>query len=288
LRFAFNESMCDPSHYLPLAQAAERLGFTTFTMGDFLFFAHDVAGRYPYSASGSRDFLDGATFLDPFQLAAAMGAVTSTLRFRIAVLKLPVRDPVLVAKQVSSLAVLTGERLEVGVGLSSWAEEYTVTGSDWASRGHRLEEQLTIIRGLLGGEFFGFEGEYYSFPAIKISPVPKTAVPLLHGGHSHAALRRAARRCDGVTLASGTVDDVLEIAAALARFRSDAGRSELPFTFHARVPGLRDRDEIRRLEEAGVTELTFEPRNIYAPDTMSVEQKIDAAARFADEVIAAC
>src|SRR5690349_11048570 len=110
MRFAFADSMCDPSHYVPLAQAADALGYDTFAIGDSICFPEHAEGDYPYLQSGNRNFLDGAPFIDPFQLIAALSTVTKRLRFRTGVLKLPIREPVLVAKQVTSLAVWTGDR----------------------------------------------------------------------------------------------------------------------------------------------------------------------------------
>ena len=96
-----DSSMCDPSHYVPLAKAAEEFGFRTFSIGDSICYPEEAEGDYPYLDSGDRTFLDGAPFICPFQLAASLATVTERLIFRTGVLKLPIRDPVLVAKQAS-------------------------------------------------------------------------------------------------------------------------------------------------------------------------------------------
>ena len=98
----------------------------------------------------------------------ALGAVTSRLRFVTFVLKLPVRDPVLVAKQATSTAVLTGGRLVLGVGVSPWREDYEVLGVDWASRGPRMDESVAILRGLAAGGCFEHHGKVFDLPPVKI------------------------------------------------------------------------------------------------------------------------
>ena len=92
-------------------------------------------------------------------------------------LKLPVRNPVLVAKQATSTAVLTGNRLLLGVGTSPWREDYEVLGVPWERRGRRLDEELAVIRGLAAGGYFSYHGEIFDLPPVKIAPVPDPAHP---------------------------------------------------------------------------------------------------------------
>jgi alkanesulfonate monooxygenase SsuD/methylene tetrahydromethanopterin reductase-like flavin-dependent oxidoreductase (luciferase family) len=286
MRFSFADAMCDPSHYLPLARAAERLGYHTFPVGDSICFPEVALGKYPYLEGGDRSFLDGAPFIDPFQLIAALASHTTRIRFRTAVLKLPIREPVLVAKQVTSLACWTGNRFELGVGLSPWIEDFRVTHTDWKSRAARIEQQIEIIRGLARGDYFEYHSDTYDIPRIKLCPVPSEPVPILYGGHSEPAWRRAARICDGFTIAGGTKAYALEIAAKLSALRREYGRQSAPFYLHAGVSDIRSLDDVRRLEDAGVSEISAGARNPYEKDTLTVEDKIRAAERFADHVIA--
>ena len=110
---------------------------------------------------------------------------------------------VLVAKSVASIAVMTQGRFGFGVGLSPWPEDFVVTGTDWKTRGKRMDEMIAIVRGLLRGGYFEFEGTHYRVPRIKICPVPPAPVPILIGGHTEPALRRAARLGDGWMHAGG-------------------------------------------------------------------------------------
>src|SRR5262245_38600596 len=186
MHFSYAEALCDPSHYLPLAQAAEAAGWTSFIVPDSICYPEVSDSTYPYTPDGDRRFLEDKPFIEPFTLIPAMAAVTERLRFTTFVVKLPVRQPVLVAKSAASLAVLSGNRFGFGVGLSPWPEDFQVCGQEWKSRGKRMDEMIAIIRGLTGGGFFEFHGKHYDLPSIKICPTPSAPIPILIGGHSEA------------------------------------------------------------------------------------------------------
>ena len=131
MRFSYAESMTDPSFYAPLARAAEEAGYDSMVVPDSICYPLHAGSRYPFTPDGSREFLEDKPFIEPFSLIPALGAVTTRLRFVTFVVKLPVRNPVLVAKQATSTAVLTGNRLVLGVGTSPWREDYEVLGVPW-------------------------------------------------------------------------------------------------------------------------------------------------------------
>ena len=192
MRFSYAESMTDPSFYLPLARAAEEAGYDSMVVPDSICYPEESDTRYPFNPDGTREFLEDKPFLEPFSLIPAMGAVTERLRFVTFVVKLPIRHPVLVAKQVSSTAVLTSNRLLLGVGTSPWPEDYTVCGVPWEGRGKRMDEEIAVLRGLMAGGYFEYHGEVFDLPSVKMCPTPTEPVPILIGGHHEAALRRAA------------------------------------------------------------------------------------------------
>jgi probable F420-dependent oxidoreductase len=286
MRFSLAESMCDPRHYLPLAVAADQSGWTSFTVPDSIFYPRDSDTRYPYTADGNREFLEGKPFIEPFSLIPAMAAVTEKLRFTTFVVKLPIRNPVLVAKQAASVAVISNDRFGFGVGLSPWPEDFAATGTDWKTRGARMDEMLEIIRGLMTGEFFEYHGEHYDVPAIKICPVPAKKLPLLVGGHAEPALRRAARLGDGWMHAGGDIAALKQMLARLSELRREAGRERESFEVHVIALEAYSLDGVRRLEDLGVTDVIIGFRNMYQADTMTLQQKIDALRGFADNVIA--
>jgi probable F420-dependent oxidoreductase len=295
MRFSYAESMTDPSFYAPLARAAEEAGYHSMVIPDSICYPRHATSEYPYNPDGSREFLEDKPFLEPFSLIPALGAVTSRLRFTTFVVKVPVRNPVLLAKQVTSTAVLTGNRLALGVGTSPWREDYDVLGVDWAGRGRRLDESIAILRGLAGGGYFEYQGKTFTLPAVKIAPVPTEPVPVLIGGHSDAALRRAVRLGDGWMHGGGDPADLPRLLARLAELRRQAASAPQAhhppgggFEIHVISMDAYTVDGVRRLEEQGVTDVIVGFRWPYGcgPDTEPLSQKLDNLRRFADAVIA--
>jgi probable F420-dependent oxidoreductase len=285
MRFTYAEAMCDPAQLAPLAKAAEEAGYTSMTVPDSIIYPRESDTQYPYNDDGTREFIEDKPFIDPFCLVASLGAVTTKLRFATFVIKLPIRQPVLVAKQATSVACLTNNRLTLGVGLSPWPEDYAATGTEWRRRGKRMDEMIEIIRGLTSGEFYEFHGEFYDIPAIKLCPVPTAKLPILIGGHADAALRRAAH-CDGWMHGGGIHEKLDDLLAKLGRFRAEAGRQNDPYQIHVISMDAYTPDGIRKLEDQGVTDAIVGFRNSYAPDDQSLQQKLDALRRYADSVIA--
>ena len=317
MRFSYAESMTDPSFYAPLARAAEEAGYHSMVIPDSICYPLHATSEYPYNPDGSREFLEDKPFLEPFSLIPALGAVTSRLRFTTFVVKAPVRNPVLLAKQATSTAVLTGGRLSLGVGTSPWREDYDVLGVEWAGRGRRLDESIAILRGLAAGGYFQFDGKCFTVPPVKIAPVPAEPIPVLIGGHSDAALRRAARLGDGWMHGGGDPADLPGLLDRLAELRRTYSAPQAPSLArpgegatgeglpHAQGGSVGDRsprgyevhvismdaytvDGVRRLAELGVTDVIVGFRWPYAtgPDTEPLGSKLDNLRRFADAVIA--
>jgi alkanesulfonate monooxygenase SsuD/methylene tetrahydromethanopterin reductase-like flavin-dependent oxidoreductase (luciferase family) len=212
--------------------------------------------------------------------------VTERIQFITFVLKLPMRHPLLVAKQASSVAVLTDNRLSLGVGSSPWPEDYQQTGVPWEGRGRRMDEAIAIVRGLSAGGYFSHHGEAYDLPSVKISPTPNKPIPILVGGHAPAALRRAAR-ADGWMHGGGDPADLPGLLGQLARIRQEEGSTDRPFEVHVISTEAFSVDGIRRLEDQGVTDVIVGFRWPYAvgPDTEPLQAKLDNLNRFADQVI---
>jgi probable F420-dependent oxidoreductase len=288
VRFSYAESMTDPSFYPPLARAADAAGYDSFVVPDSICYPRHADSRYPFSPDGSREFLEDKPFLEPFSLIPALGAVTERIRFVTFVLKLPVRNPVLVAKQATSTAVLTGNRLVLGVGISPWREDYDVLGVPWAGRGRRMDEALEVLRGLSAGGYFAHRGEFFDLPPVKIAPVPDVPIPILIGGHGDAALRRAARMADGWLHGGGDPEHLPGLLARLAEFRRQEGTAGRPFEVHVISADAYSAAGVRRLEDQGVTDVIVGFRWPYAvgPDVEPLADKLDSLRRFADKVIA--
>lgn len=288
MRFSYAESMVDPSYYLPLARAAEEAGYDSFVVPDSICYPEVSDTTYPFNPDGSREFLDDKPFLEPFALIPAMGAVTDRIRFVTFVIKLPIRHPVLVAKQITSTAVLTDDRLVLGVGTSPWPEDYEITGVPWARRGKRMDEMITVMRGLMAGGYFEFHGEIFDVPSIKMCPTPRRPVPILIGGHHEAALKRAAVDGDGWLHGGGDPADLPGLLDRLAILRKEHGTEDKPFEVQVISLDAYTPDGVHRLEELGVTDVIVGFRWPYGveQDTEPLQTKIDNLRRFADDVIA--
>lgn len=287
MRFAYHSTMCKPEYYLPLAIAAEEAGFDTFTLPDSICYPEESDSKYPYNGTGDREFLDGVPFLEPFSLIPAMGAVTTKIRFTTSVMKLAIRQPVVVAKSVSSVAVLTNNRFGFGVGISPWPDDFDACQIPWAKRGKRMDEMIDIVKGLMSGEYFSYEGEIFKIDSMKICPAPSKPVPILIGGHSKAALRRAARVADGFIHAGGTFEDLEATVKQIDEFRSEYGRDSEPFEYQSMSSDAFSVDGVKRLEDLGIQEAIVAFRNPYegGKDTQSLQEKIGALEWFAENVI---
>jgi probable F420-dependent oxidoreductase len=287
MRFAYHATMCSPDFYLPLAVAAEQAGFDTFTLPDSVCYPEESDSQYPYNGTGDREFLDGVPFLDPFTVIPAMGAVTSRLRFTTSVLKLAIRQPVVVAKSVSSVAVLTNNRFGFGVGISPWPDDFKACQVPWEKRGKRMDEMIDIVKGLMGGGYFSYDGEIFQLDSIKLCPAPTAPVPILVGGHAQPALRRAARVADGFIHAGGTFEALAATVKQIDEYRREYGRDHLPFEYQSMGAEAYSVEGVDKLEQLGIQEAIVAFRNPYLaePDFETLEDKISAINWFAENVI---
>jgi len=299
MRFTYAEAMTRAAYYAPLAQAAEAAGYTSMTVADSLIYPEESDSTYPYTDTGEREFLQGKEFIEAMILCAHLFAVTTTLRLTPFVLKLPVRPPVLVAKQAAGLAALSGNRLGLGVGLSPWPEDFSTLGVPWERRGRRMDECMEILRGLTApvaaGErqgFFGYHGEFYDFEPLQQCPAPTERIPLLVGGHSDAALRRAVLLGDGWMHAGGDGEELDRLLARLAEIRTAEGDTRGPDEFEVHVISYDayTPDGVRRLEEKGVTDciVGFRVPYVVGEDTEPLAKKIEHLERYAEGVIQRC
>ncbi len=287
MRFHYAESMTAVANYVPLARAAEQHGYAGFTIPDSLIYPKASDTSYSYTDDGGREFLENKPFVESFILATAIGASTTTLELTTNVVKLPVRPPLYSAKLAASVAAITGDRFNFGVGLSVWPEDYAAMGVDWAKRGKRFDECIAIVKGLCAGGYFEFHGEFYDLPPVKLNPVPGKPLPILIGGHSDAAFKRAAKH-DGFMFAGGGADVLAPMVAEINRYRTELGTVGKPFRLFATAMGEVTPDVVRQMQDLGVTDMPVAFRNLYAveEDRQPLAEKIDALKHFADTVIA--
>ncbi len=286
MRFSYAESMVDPMFYVPLAIAAEEAGYDGMVIPDSICYPKESDSTYPFSPDHTREFLEDKPFIEPFSLIPALGVVTERLRFITFVLKLPTRHPLLVAKQATSVAVMTNNRLALGVGTSPWPEDYELVDVPWEGRGTRMDEAVAIVQGLSAGGYFEYHGQVYDLPPVKICPTPSEPLPVLVGGHATPALRRAARS-DGWLHGGGDPADLPVLLQRLGQLREDEGTADRPFEVHVISLDAFTVDGIHRLEDQGVTDVIVGFRWPYSvgPDTEVLQTKLDNLRRFADDVM---
>lgn len=288
MRFTVPLPMMPAHHYVPMAKAAEEHGFDSIAVPDSVFYPETVSGDYPFSADGGRWWPAETPFLDPFVAIPAMAAVTARITFFTNVLKLPLRHPLLVAKQVASIAALSGDRFRLGVGISWIPEEFAWTGTEMRTRGARTDEAIEIIRLVCAGggpAWVEHHGQHYDFDRLMIAPAPEQPVKVLVGGHSDFAMRRAARLGDGWISANVMAAELEELVARLHGHLADAGRSPEGFEVNGLAMDVLDADGFRRLEAAGVTECQVVPWYFYGGDPNDLGVQLDSLRRFADEVL---
>ena len=286
MKYTVSVAMSPVDQLVDLAKTAEEVGFDSIALPDSIFYMEKQSADYPYTADGSRMWNEDTPWADPLIVAGAMGAVTSKLRFYTNVMKLGSRNPLLLARQVGSVANLTNNRFGFGVGIGWAPEEFEWCGVPYAKRGKRVDEMIEVIKLVLAGGMVEFHGDFYDFEKLQMSPAPSEPVPFYVGGHTDVALKRAARIGDGWTSAMLTCDQLAEIIGKLKALLAEHDRADVPFEFQAVCIDKFDVDGHRELAEAGVTDnivipWIFDGHGFDAP----IEKKKDSLKRYADTYI---
>jgi len=290
VRFTYTSALGDYEDWPALARAAEEAGFNAFSVPDSTIFPRTTESTYPYNDTDViRQYAAATPFIEPMIALTWVAAVTEKLRLYPNVMKVPIRSPIILAKQISCLATLSGGRFGLGAGIGPWVEDFAYNNVSWARRGVLLDECVEIIRGLMTGEFFEFHSDNYDIGPIRINPVPSNAVPIIFGGHSQAALRRAARLGDGWVSVHGGPRELKPMIEQVNRYRDEYGTRDAPFEFHLGDWDFQgaDRphtaDDYKRLDEIGATDACVVVP--FADPSLTRHEKVDAIRRFGDEII---
>ena len=283
MRFTLMLSRGEHRDYHAIAQAAEASGWSSLTLPDSLFFPRTTTSRYPYADTDNiRAYIEATPFIEPLIAMTWMASVTTTLRFYPAVMKVPVRQPLVLAKALSSLAVVSDNRVSLGAGLGPWREDFAYNGMDFDKRGALMDECIAIIRGAMSGEYFEFHSRNYDIGPMKLNPVPDRPVPILYGGHSKAALARAARLCDGWISANVDTDTLRTLIGKLNELRAQHGTLDRKdFEIHVMDVMAHSVDDYRRLADLGATD-------IVAGFATEGQAMLDNIRRFGEKIIARC
>jgi probable F420-dependent oxidoreductase len=206
-----------------LARALEAAGFESLWVSDHIVLPAAIASRYPFAADGRATWSPETPYLDALVALALAAAVTERVVLGTAVLVLPLRNPVEFAKQAASIDVASDGRLSLGVGAGWLEEEFAALGVPFAGRGARLEEWVSIARACWTGRPGASASDRFTMPPDMLClPAPAHAIPVLVGGHSRAALRRAGRIADGWLAQQSLPELAPDELAAAARLMRDA------------------------------------------------------------------
>lgn len=241
-----------------MAGELERNGFASLWVSDHVVMPATVTSRYPYASDGAATWATSDPWYDAVVALAMAAAVTEHAELGTAVLVLPQRNPVLLAKQIASLDRLAGGRVVLGVGAGWLAEEFAALDTPFESRGRRTDEWIDLLRACWTGRPDAFDGIHYHLPAdVVCEPTPARAVPILVGGTTAAALRRARERGDGwLGIQSADALDVGAIESAMAAL-GDSPRRVLRIVGSAGF-GAHVADTLPALAAAGITDVVVD------------------------------
>lgn len=187
----------DPSSIPDRARALEDAGFDSLWVSDHVVMPMTIESHYPFAPDGRAPWTGDIPYVEAVVAMSAAAAATERVRIGSAVLVLPQRNPVLVAKQVGSLDAMSGGRIELGVGAGWLREEFEALGAPFEDRGARIEEWIAVLRECWSGRPAPRGGLYPLAGGLVQLPTPAHAIPVLVGGHTRAALRRAGTLGDG-------------------------------------------------------------------------------------------
>lgn len=283
MRFAISTAFQPVDHLPALARAADELGYHSMAVPDHVVDLEQLETPYPYTADGSRRWDFSAAWPDPWVLIGSLAAITTDLRFFTSVYVPSIRNPFQVAKSVGTAAVLSGNRVSLGVGIGWCREEFALLEQDFSTRGKRTDEALALMAALWQPGWTEFEGDFYSAPRMVMEPTPTERIPIIVGGLSEVAFRRAARH-DGWVGDLYPTDEAIALADRLADARRAIG-AEGDFSV---ITALNDAflpEHFARAEAGGVTDCWTMPWAYYHGLDASVDQKLDGMERFAKDVI---
>lgn len=260
-----------------MGRNAEQNGFESVWTVEHPAIPKGYQSEYPYSRSGRMPGDEDAPVPDPLVWLTWVGAHTTTLRLGTGVMILPLRNPVVLAKECATLDALSGGRLILGVGVGWLHEEFDAIGVGWDDRGAHTDDSIDALRALWAHDVSSHHGTHSSFEQIHSFPKPTNGtIPIVIGGHSKPAARRAGRTGDGFFPADPRM--LAELLPVMRAAAVDAGRD--PDTIEITTGGAPTLENVRMLADLGVTRL------LVPPPAMHPAKLPEAMARFADEVIA--
>jgi probable F420-dependent oxidoreductase len=234
--FANGARSAEPTHALTLARAAERAGCESLWAVQHVAMPVSHASRYPYSETGTVPGGQSIAIPDPLVWLAWVGAATQTIRLATGVLVLPQQHPLVVAKQVATLDRLVGGRTILGVGAGWLREEYEALDAEFDHRGERLDEAIAALRAAWDDGPTEMRGAHYSYGPLHVEPKPSSSIPIVIGGHSPTAARRAGRLADGFFPLGRQGDELTRLVTLAREAAAEAGRDPERLEITAEAP----------------------------------------------------
>jgi probable F420-dependent oxidoreductase len=287
MHFVISTSFSSVADLKKLAITADSFGWEAMSFSDHVVNPEKLNTPYPYTKNGERRWQPFTDWPDPWVMIGALASITTKLKFTNNIFVLPMRNPFLVAKAISTAAIISDNRVIPAIGVGWSKDEFELLQQDFHTRGKRADEMIEIMRLLWTGELVEYQGNHYQFPPLEMNPAPSAYIPIWVGGISNAAMRRAARIGDGWVTDLQTSKDILASIAKIQQYRREYGREDRPFSVMATPSDAFTPDAYRRLEDGGVSHILTQPWPFYHGDTQDLDKKIDGIKRYADDYIGA-
>ena len=268
---------------IAIGQTAEDAGFESIWTVEHTVVPAGYQSAYPYSQSGKMPGPEDSDIPDPLIWLTYVAAQTKTIRLATGILILPQRNPVTLAKEVATLDRLSGGRVELGIGVGWLEEEFEAIGVPFRERGKRTDDHVEALRKLWTGEPASHQSEFTSFENAYSRPVPaQERIPIVVGGHSEAAARRAGRLGDGFFPARGTVEELAKLVDVVRTTAKENGRDPDAIEVTASGAGTFGPDALDKGKELAAIRAT---RNVVPPLAFDPEGQAAAFGQYSENVI---
>jgi probable F420-dependent oxidoreductase len=265
------------------ARATEAAGFDSVWTVEHVLVPVGYESTYPYARSGKMPGGETVAIPDPLVWLAYVAAATEHLLLGTGILILPQRNPAIAAKEVATLDRLSGGRLRLGVGVGWLEEEFDALGVPFAGRGKRLDAYVAAMRALWTGEEVDLDDGYHRWQRAVSLPTPSTgAVPIVVGGHTEAAARRAGRLGDGFFPGKGSTEQLASLIQVMRRTADEHGRDPDAIEVTAGTPGVGGDDPIAAVEEMAAIGVH---RLVVPPLAFDAASAADAYGAFGERVV---
>ncbi len=285
MKFVLSTSFSTVAHLTELAPAADQSGWEAMSFSDHVVHPEKIHTPYPYTENGERRWQAFTDWPDPWVMMGALATITKRLRFTNNIYVLPMRNPYLTAKAISTAAVISNNRITPAIGVGWSKDEFELMQQDFHTRGKRADEILAIMRLLWTGEMVEYQGQYYQFDKLEMNPSPSEYIPIWIGGISEAAMRRAARLGDGWVTDLQSSDEIIDCVNKINGYRKEYGTNNKAFEIMATPSDAFTIDGYKKLADKGITHILTQPWAFYHGGTQCIDKKIDGLKRYSEDII---